>query len=83
MVVDLVEEVFGEDGDRVFVKESISVARTVQHEFHGGNHWMVWKILCVCLDFFFTESTLDGVQIFVIADAEEKESMKADALLMS
>jgi len=82
MVLDLVEEVFGEDSDCILVKEGISVTRTVQHEFRGGNHWTVQKILCVCFDFFFTESTLDGVQIFVIMDAKERESMEADALLM-
>jgi len=82
MVLDLVKEVFGEDSDHILVKEGISVVRTVKHECHGGKRWMVRKILCICFDFFFTESTLDGVQIFVIVDAEETESMKVDAFLM-
>lgn len=74
MVLNLVKEIFSEDGDHILVKGSISVVRTVQHESSGGNHWTVWKIMCICFDFFFTESTLNGVKIFVITDVEEKES---------
>jgi len=43
MVLDLVKEVFGEDGDRVLVKEGISIARTVKHECRGGKHWTVGR----------------------------------------